>query len=241
MSAVIEFFQDSAGNNSLMRAVVFLIVAVILFNWTWINIKTGTFTPEEWEVMQKHPENGVKELVKMRGLSGLAFKSMVASFEHHMNYNASRGGYPRVRNPYRPHVIGRIVAIADCFDAMTTKRIYVKKATSRDKALSYMMSQAGSKFDPVLLRIFANMIGVFPVGTAVRLTSGRLAVVTATPEDPNLCHRPRVLVITDEAGILREGAPLDLWERGPDGAYPDAILTAVDPESIGLDISRYFI
>jgi hypothetical protein len=85
------------------------------------------------------------------------------------------------------------------------------------------------------------MIGVFPVGTAVRLESGRLAVVTATPEEPNLCHRPEVLVITDEAGILRDGAPLKLWSRGADGAYPDAILAAVDPESIGLDISKYFI
>ncbi len=105
----------------------------------------------------------------MRGLSGLAFKSMVACFEHHLNFNQAPGGYPRIRNAYRPHVIGRVVAIADAFDAMTTKRIYVKKAIPRDKALSYMMSQAGSKFDPVLMRIFANMIGVFPVGTAVRL------------------------------------------------------------------------
>jgi HD-GYP domain-containing protein (c-di-GMP phosphodiesterase class II) len=203
--------------------------------------KTSAFTPEEWDVMRTHPEMGVKELVRMRGLSSLAFKSMMACFEHHLNYNESPGGYPRLTQPYRPHVIGRIVAIADCFDAMTTKRVYVKKATPRDKALSYMMSQAGTKFDPVLLRLFANMIGVFPVGTAVRLASGRLGVVTATPEDPNLCHRPRVLVITDDAGILRDGEPMDLWQRGPDGAYPDSILTAVDAESMGMDISKYFI
>jgi len=203
--------------------------------------KTGTFTPEEWEVMQKHPENGVKELVKMRGLSGLAFKSMVASFEHHMNYNASRGGYPKVRNPYRPHVIGRIVAIADCFDAMTTKRVYMKKAMPRDKALSYMLSQAGIKFDPVLLRMFANMIGVFPVGTAVQLASGRLAVVTASSDNPNLSHRPRVRPITDEFGIQREFPEVDLSSPGIDGQYPDEIVSPVDPESLGLDISKYFI
>jgi HD-GYP domain-containing protein (c-di-GMP phosphodiesterase class II) len=203
--------------------------------------KSSAFTPEEWDVMRTHPEMGVKELVRMRGLSSLAFKSMMACFEHHLNFNEAPGGYPRLTQPYRPHVIGRIVAIADCFDAMTTKRVYVKKATPRDKALSYMMSQAGTKFDPVLLRLFANMIGVFPVGTAVRLASGRLGVVTATPEDPNLCHRPTVLVITDDAGILREGDPLELWQRGPDGGYPDSILTAVDPESLGLDISKYFI
>jgi len=203
--------------------------------------KTGTFTPEEWETMQQHPENGVKELVKMRGLSGLAFKSMVASFEHHMNYNASKGGYPKVRHPYRPHVIGRIVAIADCFDAMTTKRIYVKKAMPRDKALSYMLSQAGAKFDPVLLRLFANMIGVYPVGTIVRLASGRLAVVVASSSAPDQTHRPRVRPITDAAGIERESPEIDLGEVGADGTYPDEIVAPVDPESLGIDPSKYFI
>jgi len=203
--------------------------------------KPGAFTPEEWDVMKTHPEMGVKELVRMRGLSALAFKSMLACFEHHLNFNQAPGGYPKLRKPYRPHPIGRIVAVADAFDAMTTKRVYVKKATPRDKALSYMMSQAGTKFDPVLMRLFANMIGVFPVGTAVRLKSGRLAVVLAVAEDSNLCHRPVVRPVTDANGIQREYPELDLSRKGPDGAYPDEVQAAVDAESLGLDISKYFI
>ncbi len=203
--------------------------------------KTSTFSPEEWDVMRRHPENGVKELVKMRGLSSLAFKSMVAAFEHHLNYDPKRSGYPKLRHPYRPHVIGRIVAIADVFDAMTTKRVYSKSAMPRDKALSYMMSQAGAKFDPVLLRLFANMIGVFPVGTVVRLASGRLAVVIAGPADPQLCHRPRVRPITDESGITREFPEIDLSEKSLTGGYPDEIVSTENPENLGLDISKYFI
>jgi HD-GYP domain-containing protein (c-di-GMP phosphodiesterase class II) len=203
--------------------------------------KTGTFTPEEWDVMRIHPEMGVKELVRMRGLSSLAFKSMMASFEHHMNYNESRGGYPKLRRPYRPHLIGRIVAIADCFDAMTTKRVYVKKAMPRDKALSYMMSQAGTKFDPVLLRLFANMIGVFPVGTLVNLRSGRLGVVVATTDDPHLSHRPTVLPITDAQGIQREQPVLDLSKPDAGGGFPDEITGTADPTALGIDISKYFI
>lgn len=203
--------------------------------------KPGAFTPDEWDVMKTHPEMGVKELVRMRGLSSLAFKSMLACFEHHLNYNGSAGGYPKLRAPYAPHLIGRVVAIADAFDAMTTRRVYVKASTPRDKALSYMMSQASTKFDPVLMRLFANMIGVFPVGTAVRLTSGRLAVVMAVSRDPSLCHRPVVRPITDSNGIQREYPEIDLSQKGETGEYPDEVVTTVDADSLGLDISRYFI
>jgi hypothetical protein len=111
----------------------------------------------------------------------------------------------------------------------------------RDKALSYMMSQAGAKFDPVLLRLFANMIGVFPVGTVVRLASGRLAVVIAGPANPQLCHRPRVRPITDESGITREFPEIDLSEMSLTGGYPDEIVSTENPENLGLDISKYFI
>jgi HD-GYP domain-containing protein (c-di-GMP phosphodiesterase class II) len=203
--------------------------------------KPGAFTPEEWSVMKTHPQAGVKEMVRMRGLSSLAFKSMLACFEHHLNYNQAPGGYPRLHRPYRPHLIGRIVAIADAFDAMTTKRIYVKKEFTRDKALSYMMSLAGTKFDPVLLRIFANMVGVFPVGSAVRLKSGRVAVVLAGSEDPARCHRPVVRPITDEMGIQRDYPEVDLGKKDLEGDYPDEVLAAVDPETLGIDISKYFI
>jgi hypothetical protein len=100
-----------------------------------------------------------------------------------------------------------------------------------------MMSQAGTKFDPVLLRLFANMIGVFPVGTLVNLKSGRLGVVVATTDDPHLSHRPTVLPITDAQGIQREQPVVNL--SLPDAG--DEIVGTADPEALGLDISKYFI
>ena len=77
------------------------------------------------------------------------FKSMIAAFEHHMNYDEARVGYPRIRNPYRPHVIGRIVAIADCFDAMTTSRTY-RNAVPVAAALAEVRRCSGTQFDPEL-------------------------------------------------------------------------------------------
>ena len=202
--------------------------------------KQGRFTKEELDVMKRHPEMGVRELLRMKGLSSLAFKSMVAAFEHHLNFDPRLAGYPEVRKPFKPHVIGRIVAIADCFDAMTTKRCYTPRAMTRDKALAFMISQAGQKFDPVLVRIFANLVGVFPVGTTVRLKSGRIAVVTASAEDPSLCHLPKVKPVTNSQGIEGDFPEVELSVPGPDGQYPDEILVAVDEEDLGFDTSKYF-
>lgn len=206
--------------------------------------KKGALSPSERETMRKHPEWGVKELLVTGGLSSLAFRSMTGAFEHHLYYDSSSSGYPSLRGPYRSHVVGRMVAIADVFDAMTTKRVYSKRPPSRDEALSYLMSQAGTRFDPVLVRVFANLIGAFPVGTAVRLKSGRLAVVIASNKDPKFCARPIVRPITDKAGIQlagRELPELDLSKEGPDGSYPDEIVAALDAEAMGIDTSRYYI
>jgi HD-GYP domain-containing protein (c-di-GMP phosphodiesterase class II) len=206
--------------------------------------KQGPLTTDEWRIVRQHPHLGVKELIRMRGLSTIAYRSMIGCFEHHLFYNGSPSGYPPLRRPYRLHVAGRIVSIADSFDAMTTKRVYMDRAYRRDRALSFLVSEAGRRFDPVLVRIFANLIGVFPVGTAVRLRSGRLAVVIAVSPDPNLCHRPIVRPISDESGFAtarREYEAVDLSRKGADGAYPDEIVSALDPETIGIEVARYFI
>lgn len=206
--------------------------------------KDGALSAAEREVMKTHPHLGVKELLEMGEFSSLAFRSMVSAFEHHLFYDGSSKGYPILRGPYRPHLVGRIVAIADVFDAMITKRVYSKRPPTRDQALSYLMSQAGTQFDPVLTRLFANLLGVYPVGTAVRLKSGRLAVVISVRDEPEFCDRPVVRPITDETGIQRtnvEYPDLDLSQREPDGSYPDEIAEALDAEAMGIDVSQYYI
>ena len=116
--------------------------------------KDGALSPAEREVMKKHPHLGVKELLEMGEFSSLAFRSMVSAFEHHLFDDGSSKGYPKLRGPYRQHLVGRIVAIADVFDAMITTRAYSKRPPTRDQALSDLMSQAGIQFDPVLMRLF---------------------------------------------------------------------------------------
>jgi HD-GYP domain-containing protein (c-di-GMP phosphodiesterase class II) len=201
--------------------------------------KPGKFDREEWDLMRKHPALGVRVLVRLKGFSDLAMKSIVVAFEHHMGMNLQ--GYPPMRRPRPLHLFSRIVTVADCFDAMTTQRVYSDAAKPRDKALSYMLSQSGKLFDPILLKMFVNLMGVYPIGTLVRLTTGQLAVVLATPPETVDPRRPRIKIITDSTGIEFDGPTVDLMDAGADGEPAYAIETTLDPAALNIDTGRFFL
>lgn len=201
--------------------------------------KPGKFDREEWDLMRKHPALGVRVLVRLKGFSDLAMKSIVVAFEHHMGMNLQ--GYPPMRRPRPLHLFSRIVTVADCFDAMTTQRVYSDGAKPRDKALSYMLSQSDRLFDPILLKMFVNLMGVYPIGTLVRLTSGQLAVVMATPPETVDPRRPRIKIITDTTGIEYDGPTVDLMKGGPDAAPPYTIESTLDPAELNIDTGRFFL
>jgi len=206
--------------------------------------KEGKLSDEEVEIMRLHPVHGAKELIKTGGFSPLALKAMIGCFEHHMAFDGSASGYPQLSQPYHPHVFGRLISVVDCFDALTTRRIYRDQAMRRDRALSLMLTDSGTKFDPILLRMFTNMIGIYPIGTTVRLASGRLAVVVSPASDPKNVHRPVVRPFTDAAGLEVSSAghvEIDLSERSAGGNYPDEIVAALDAEAMGFDSSKYFV
>ncbi len=183
--------------------------------------KKGAFTPEERAIVERHPLTGARELLRMMGLTPLAHAALLGCFEHHLWFDGA-SGYPRVSSGHRPSLFGRIVAIADCFDALSTKRVYMKERPPRADALAYLLGQGESKFDPRLLRLFVNMVGVYPIGSEVQLASGRTAIVKRIPEDASLSFHP--IVVTLPPGPIGE---LDLSERGVDGRYVDEITSAL--------------
>jgi hypothetical protein len=109
-------------------------------------------------------------------------------------------------------------------------------ATDRIKAI--MQQQDGAAFNRALLRRFVNMMGLYPVGTLVRLNTGALGVVTREhPADP---FRPQVKLVQDAQGTLLEEPVLaNTWERDDRGDFPLAVLEAVDPEGTGVDPLSY--
>lgn len=197
--------------------------------------KPGKFTPEEWAIMKMHPALGVRVLLRLKGLSDLAVKAIVVAFEHHLGLEGR--GYPELEHPRDLHLFSRIVAITDAFDAMTTRRVYVAAPFGRDQALAEQLRYAGRSFDGTILKEFINLIGVYPVGSLVRLTDGRVGVVMATAPEPGDPTRPRVRLVRDEMGEAVVGPDLDLTH---DVGAP-AIAEVLDPEKAGIDPSPCFV
>jgi HD-GYP domain-containing protein (c-di-GMP phosphodiesterase class II) len=202
--------------------------------------KPGEFSKEEWEIMRTHPTEGVLVLVKLRGLSDVPARMAAASFEHHMNYDFS--GYPKLATPWTQSLSSRIVTIADCYDAMTSSRVYRREPMSPSKALNLMLSKSGKSFDAVLLKLFVNCVGIIPIGSLVMLETSELAVVLKPATDKAQAERPFVKVITDPQGNpVDHGREVDLTEKTEASDFRHEIIRLIDNTEYKFDTSRYFV
>jgi putative two-component system response regulator len=115
--------------------------------------KAGPLDPDEWKVMQSHATIG-GEIIGEHGGGMLALARNIA-LTHHEKWDGS--GYPEGLAGERIPLEGRIVAIADVFDALTSKRPY-KAAWSEEEALDYLRKQKGQHFDPALVDLFIEQM-----------------------------------------------------------------------------------
>lgn len=111
-------------------------------------MKTGDFTPFEWELLKRHTIIGVEILANLN--SPVLHTGEIIAFTHHERWDGS--GYPQGIKDEAIPISGRICAIADVFDALTTKRPYKHEIPISD-AFKLMQESAGSLFDPVLIKI----------------------------------------------------------------------------------------
>jgi HD-GYP domain-containing protein (c-di-GMP phosphodiesterase class II) len=196
--------------------------------------KPGKLTPEEFEVIKLHPANGAKILMSTPGISKLGY---VVAFEHHIKYDLS--GYPVVSREKGALNLGSmLVRIADTYDAMRSNRYYAGE-TPPEKTIKEMEEASGKEFDPVLLRRFIRLIGVYPPGTFVRLDTNEIGFVFQTnPSDP---YRPRVKIVIDSNGSKIEiPQEIDLVEKVPEtGNFRCSIKQSIDPEQFGLLPEEY--
>ena len=189
--------------------------------------------------MRSHPVEGVLSLAKLRGITNMPSRMATASFEHHMNMDFS--GYPKLKTPWTFSLTGRILMIADCYDAMTSSRVYRREPMSPSKVLTMMLQKSGKSFDPTLMKLFVTCVGIIPIGTVVELTSDEFAVVLKPAANISESERPLVKVIADPQGNpIDNGPELDLAEKDDIGEYRCSIVRLIDNAEHRFDTSRYF-
>jgi len=184
--------------------------------------------------MQRHPLFGVKKLMRLKGLDALCARIITGAFEHHLNCDFS--GYPKV--PYkRMSLFGKIISIADCYDGLTSSRVYSKVPHPPDRALKLMLTKTGKVYDTVLMKVFINCVGIYPIGTLLLLNTRELAVVMENNPDPEKWNAPKVRIITDRQGNeLVDGTLVDLADP-----HNGTIVKTLDHNLYKIDLSRYFV
>ncbi len=203
--------------------------------------KTGSLSDEEWNIMQQHPAEGLLALFTLRGLSDVPYRAMCLAYEHHMKIDLT--GYPKNRRPRTPRLFSRIVAVADGFDAATSKRSYRSLPWPPDEVVREMRDNRSRGYDPLLVKALTNVTGIFPVGALVILDTQEMAVVVARNADPQRLHQPIVKIISSAMGImLAQPETRDLSELDPATGLPlRTIIKTTDPDRYGVRVSDYFI
>ncbi|MFQ5901333.1 MAG: HD-GYP domain-containing protein [Thermodesulfobacteriota bacterium] len=194
--------------------------------------KPGSLNEEEWEKIKEHPMIGYEIVKNMEGIGELTPRMVL---EHHIGYDMQ--GYPSIDKTNKPHNLSMIITISDTYDAVTTMRTYQGPMEPMD-AIETMQSLAGKRLDPDYLKKFIKMLGVYPVGTLVRLSTNEVGVVVkANPEDDT---RPVVKIIFDNGG-KKLGRPHDIDLSGdlPGGGDGPRIVSSVDPLSKNVDVGVY--
>jgi hypothetical protein len=164
---------------------------------------------------------------------------VIGIFEHHLKNNLS--GYPTLFRKKKVSLFGRIIHIADVYDAMTAPRIYRKIPYTPGQTLSIMASEKGSHFDPVLLKIFISIVGIYPVGSVVLLDTNDLGIVVKPNRDSILVDRPTVLLVARGGNGETKGGMVDLSETDGAGHFRRSIAKTLDPFQNHIYIPKYFL
>jgi hypothetical protein len=155
----------------------------------------------------------------------------VVAFEHHLRLDGT--GYPEGARRPSLNLGTMLCSIADVYDAMRSQRAY-QGSMPTERVLTVLKHQDGKQFDANLVRRFVQLLGIYPPGNLVKLSTGEIAVVTRVhAPDP---FRPRVRVLFGRDGErLRTPYDRNLWESPGGDAAAASVIAPLDPADYGID------
>lgn len=171
--------------------------------------KKGQLNDEEWELMKDHPFLGFKHIKE--NYPSIPATSLAGILSHHEKWNGT--GYPKGKKGKEIFEFGRIIAIADVYDALTSDRPY-RDGLLPHTAVEYIMAMAEDSFDFKIVKKFLENIAPYPLGTILKLSDRRKGIVIKNT--PNFGLRPTISIIKDESNnIIKENEriTLDLKEH----------------------------
>ena len=164
-------------------------VGKVFINKNILN-KKEKLTDEEFITIKKHTYLGYVYLKDNYNVSALSY---VGALQHHEKYDGT--GYPHGKKGFEISKFGRIIAIADVYDALISDRPY-RKAMLPSEAMEYLMANGGCHFDPEFVRMFVRKVAPYPIGTGVKLSNGNIGLVTQNYE--GLGTRPSIKIIKQD-------------------------------------------
>jgi putative nucleotidyltransferase with HDIG domain len=190
--------------------------------------KPAKLTDEEFAIMKEHVTLGLEIL---RGTPGISRTVIQVAGEHHERFEGS--GYPEQLRGGEISQLGRMAAIVDVYDALTSNRIY-HKGMEPPAALTKLFEWSDHHFDAELVQHFIQAIGIYPVGSLVKLASNRLGVVMEQSAQGLLSPKVRVMYDIPRGRRL---SPVDIDLADP--ACDDSIVCNEDPEIWGQNPFEY--
>lgn len=198
--------------------------------------KPSDFNDDDWDQIKRHPTLGALTIASMRQIDAEAGVAIAGAFEHHLKMDLS--GYPKLSRPRPLHLFSRIISICDAFDAMTSGRVYQKETISPDEAVRRLLYKGREWYDPLVMKAFVHVVGVFPVGTVVKLSDGSTAIVTKN--DSADLFAPEVLIIKDATGSpMRKAKELRVKKKSADPGDMLHIDSVVDGQAEGIRVEDY--
>ncbi|MCK6392289.1 MAG: HD-GYP domain-containing protein [Zoogloea sp.] len=195
--------------------------------------KPGRLTDAEFDLIKQHPGDGHAVLLETPGIGPIPLD---ITRHHHERLDGT--GYPDRLAGDSISTMARMAAIVDVYDAITADRCYHKGMPAAE-ALRKMWEWSTDHFDQKLLQAFMRCVGIYPVGSLVKLESGRLGVVIEQNEGSLLTPKLRVFFSTKSNGYIKPEL-LDLGRKLGNGGG-DRIVSAEAPGKWGVDPQRFLL
>jgi putative nucleotidyltransferase with HDIG domain len=195
--------------------------------------KPGKYTEWEFNIMKRHPEYGLEIVSEKKNITEFS-KAII--IQHHERYNGK--GYPRGLSGGQIDEIGLIGAVADVYDALTSNRVY-RAAWTPQKALGLIFQGCDEDYSREIVERFTKQMGIYPVGSFVRLVSGEMGVVTRVDRG-NLLF-PLVFILFDTSGKrLERPVEFNLAEmQKKENGHGPMIDVSLNPAAFNVDIAHY--